>query len=186
MASRASALDGHYNPGRFGIQNAGHVTLQEIRGLTLGQVAAWPDSVESVASAVAQQAGIETAPGPGKAAESGEVTVLRIEPLKWLLVGTLIDEMEPEQGVLLDLSHSRTHIRVGGERAAATLNRLLPLDLREHAFPVGSAASSAMHHVGVTLWRSQHGYELLLPRGFALASWEIIVETAQQFDAEIV
>jgi len=50
---------------------------------------------------------------------------------------------------------------------------------------VGSVASSVTHHVGVTLWRSQDGYELFIPRGFALSLWEGFVESAQQFGVEI-
>jgi hypothetical protein len=38
----------------------------------------------------------------------------------------------------------------------------------------------------VTLWRSNEGYELFLPRGFALTLWEGFVESAQQFGLEVV
>ena len=48
-----------------------------------------------------------------------------------------------------------------------------------------SVASSSTHHVGVTLWRSADGYELFMPRGFALSLWEGLVESAQQFGVEI-
>jgi len=43
-----------------------------------------------------------------------------------------------------------------------------------------------MHHVGVTLWRSTTGYELFIPRGFALSSWEILFDSALQFGVEVV
>ena len=59
------------------------------------------------------------------------------------------------------------------------------LDLGEASFPMGSVASSATHHVGVTLWSSAEGYELFMPRGFALSLWEGLVESAQQFGVEI-
>ena len=60
------------------------------------------------------------------------------------------------------------------------------LDLRDEAFPVGSVASSVIHHVGVTLWRSAEGYELFIPRGFALTLWEGFLESAEQFGVEVV
>jgi sarcosine oxidase gamma subunit len=47
-------------------------------------------------------------------------------------------------------------------------------------------AATAFHHVGVTLWRSEAGYELFLPRGFALSLWELLYESAQQFGVEVV
>ncbi|HAF74482.1 MAG TPA: sarcosine oxidase subunit gamma, partial [Gammaproteobacteria bacterium] len=47
-------------------------------------------------------------------------------------------------------------------------------------------ASAGIHHVGVTLRRSDAGYELFIPRGFAVSLWELLVETAEQFGLEIV
>jgi sarcosine oxidase gamma subunit len=46
--------------------------------------------------------------------------------------------------------------------------------------------STAFHHVGITLWCSDDGFELFIPRGFALSLWEVLAETAAQFGAEIV
>jgi heterotetrameric sarcosine oxidase gamma subunit len=66
------------------------------------------------------------------------------------------------------------------------LNRHLPVDLRDGACPVGSVVSTALHHVAVALWRSEHGFELFLPRGFALSCWEVLLETAEQFGVEVV
>ena len=59
------------------------------------------------------------------------------------------------------------------------------IDLRENSFPLNSVASTAFHHCSVTLWRSVEGYELFLPRAFALSLWEILVESASQFGYEI-
>ncbi len=69
--------------------------------------------------------------------------------------------------------------------AAEFINRHFPLDLREASFPIGSVASSATHHVGVTLWHSADGYELFIPRGFSLSLWEGLVESAEQFGVDI-
>ena len=126
------------------------------------------------------------APGPCTANEGATAAVLRIEPLKWWIIGAGESiALEAEQGACLDLSHSRTHVRISGSNVTDLLNRLLPLDLREQQFSVGSVASSSMHHIGVTLWRSSQGYELFLPRGFALAAWEILFESATQFGLEV-
>ena len=66
-------------------------------------------------------------------------------------------DLDPEEGATLDLSHARTQVRVTGSRARECLNRLIPLDLRSESFPVNSTAATAMHQVGVTLWRSRDG-----------------------------
>ena len=186
---RTSALAGVYKTGKFGalgLKSSVGVTLQDVHGLVLHQVAAWADTAEEVGAGAAAAAGASVAPGPCKS-ESGEsASILRIEPLKWWLVGVQAPQLESEKGATLDLSHSRTHIRINGTESADFLNRFLPLDLREQSFPVGSVASSVIHHVGITLWRSTEGYEMFIPRGFAVALWHGFVEVAEQFGLEVI
>jgi heterotetrameric sarcosine oxidase gamma subunit len=129
--------------------------------------------------------GAKTFAGPCASVSGSKGSMLRIEPMKWWLVGVAAPGFAADKAVTLDLSHSRARVCVSGDDAAEFLNRHFPLDLREVSFPVGSVASSATHHVGVTLWRSQEGYELFIPRGFALSLWEGLVESAQQFGVEI-
>ncbi len=189
MVDRISALAGHYQPGKSGLlgkENIAGVSLQVIEGLVLYQVAAWPGSVTSVGGQLAQAVGCGSAPAPCKAEAGKQAAALRIEPLTWWLYGTTAPALDADQGTTLDISHSRTQIRINGAQASAFLNRHLSLDLREQSFPVGSVASTATHHVGVTLWRSDKGYELFMPRGFALSLWEGFVESARQFGLEIV
>jgi len=193
---------------------AAEVILGEIGDLALHQIAAWPDRIATVGKIAARAAGVVAAPGPGRAVEAAESAainsapataakmatsaesakstqpespppaLLRIEPLKWWLIGApLAPDIGPQQGAVLDLSHARTRLRIAGPRAAEFLNRHLPLDLRAAAFPEGAVASSQLHHVGVTLWRSRRGYELFIPRGYALSVWEVLLQTAAQFDA---
>ncbi|MCP4335111.1 MAG: sarcosine oxidase subunit gamma [Gammaproteobacteria bacterium] len=185
MLDRISALAGHNQPGHKGDPGSTGVILREPTGLVLHQVAAWQDSVDAVGKSLAKLIGANTVAGPCSSVTGSEGSMLRIEPMKWWLVGVAVPAFDAGQAVTLDLSHSRTRVCVSGDNAAEFLNRHLPLDLRETSFPVGAVASSATHHVGVTLWRSQDGYELFMPRGFALSLWEGFVESAQQFGVEI-
>lgn len=187
MVDRVSALSGHYRPGQYGDAARVGVFLEEIPGLVLHQVAAWPESMDAVGKALARLIGAraDAAAGPGAATAGDGGAMLRIEPMKWWLLGVEAPEFDAARAVTLDLSHSRTRVRVSGDDAAEFLNRHLPLDLREAAFPVGSVASSATHHVGVTLWSSAEGYELFIPRGFALSLWEGFVESAAQFGLDV-
>ncbi len=181
--ARVSALASHYKP--VSVANAG-VTLTEVKGLTLWQLAAWPDTVQRVAQGVATQLSLSAAPGFGKVESNGAVSMLRIEPLKFWVIGSALTELDANDGVIIDLSHSRTHMRITGSHAVTLLNSYLPLDLREQSFPVGTVASSAFHHIGVTLWRSADGYELFTPRGFAVSVWELLVESAAQYELSVV
>jgi heterotetrameric sarcosine oxidase gamma subunit len=186
MADRVSALDGHYTTGRYGKPGEAGVYLQQVRDPVLQQVAAWPESIEAVGSQLARQLGINTVPGPSRAVTGNNGSVLRTEPLKWWLVEAEVAPLDPEQGVILDLSHSRTRIRISGEACCEFLNRHLSLDFREHAFPVDSVASSVIDHVGVTLWHSPDGYELFIPRGYARFIWQGLLTSAEQFGVEVI
>ena len=189
MVDRISALAGHYKTGKFGLLgddgNAG-VILEDVKGLVMHQIAAWPDTLDAVGKLAAKAAGCKTAPGPCKAETGEQKALLRIEPLKWWLVGAEAPEVDAEQGATLDISHSRTQLRISGPDAVDFLNRHLSLDLREDSFPVGSVGSTAIHHVGITLWRSADGYEMFIPRGFALTLWEGFIESAEQFGLEVI
>ena len=185
MVDRISALAGHKPSGHQGDPANTGVILREPSGLVLHQVAAWQDSVDAVGKSLAKLIGAKSVAGPCSSVTGSEGAMLRIEPMKWWLVGVAAPAFDAEQAVTLDLSHSRTRVCVSGDNAAAFLNRHFPLDLREASFPAGSVASSATHHVGVTLWRSKDGYELFIPRGFALSLWEGFVDSAQQFGVEI-
>ena len=186
MVKRASALAAHYPVGRHGEPGDPGVILEEIRDLELHQIAAWPDTVDQVSKIAAETVDSDGAPGPLNARVGSKGVLLRIEPLKWWVYGAEPPAIDPETGNTLDVSHSRTHIRITGPDAAEFLNRHYPLDLREASFPVGAVASSFTHHVGCTLWRSEEGYELFIPRGFAMTLWEGFVESAEQFGLQII
>ena len=186
MAERASALSGHYQRGNFGKGGEVGVILSEVSGLVLHQLSAWPDTLDQVGLTGAQACVIDKAPGPGRATVGSHGALLRIEPLKWWCYGSQLPELAAEDGTTLDLSHSRTHLRVQGQAAQACLNRLVPVDLRPNGCPLNSVMSTACHHVGITLWYSKDGFELFVPRGFALSLWEVLTDTAAQFGAEVV
>ncbi len=186
MAERISALAGEYNPGRFGVAGEIGVIFREAPNPVLFQVAAWPDTIAAAGARAAEAVGAGEAPGPGRAMVGAAGAVLRIEPLKFWILGTGAPQFDAADGVTLDLSHSRTLVRLSGPQASTLLNRHLPLDLRDMSFPVGSVASSAFDHAGVTLWRSEAGFELFLPRGFALSLWQVLLQGAAQFGYQVI
>ena len=183
---RVSALASNYLRGCVDADGKIGVLLQEMPDLNLWQVAAWPDSLTEISVKTADAIGVEEAPGPGRAAMQGKQALLRVGPLSFWVIGIADLILSPTEGSVLDLSHSRTHVRVTGPQAQTLLNRYLPLDLRPHSFPPGSVASTAFHHVGVTLWQSEAGLELFLPRSFALSLWELLCQSAEQFGYEVV
>jgi sarcosine oxidase subunit gamma len=190
MVERVSALAGHTAPMHFGLigPEGPGVRLSERRLGSIWLIAGWPDRLPQAGAAAARAAGVAAAPGPGASASGAGGTLMRVEPLKWLLIGEHEiprPALEPADGTLLELSHARTVIHVSGPRAAELMARMVPLDLRPAKFPEGSVAASVLHHVGVTVLARGGGFDLLVPRSFGLAVWEMLVESAAQFGAEI-
>ena len=185
MAKRSSALESNYPVGINAANNESRLQLSEIKNLQLTQVAAWPESINKVGSYIANHLNFSEYAPPNKAIVNNSVVMMRIEPLKWWIIGSDVPMLSSNEGPSLDLSHSFTHLEISGPSTSFFLNRHLPLDLREKNFPINSVASSAIHHVSVKLWRSDSGYHLFIPRGFALSLWEIFLETASQFGYEI-
>ena len=185
MVKRISALEGQYQKGIFGKQDSLGIELSEVRNLILFQVGAWPNTLNDVGTKVSKLLNLAEYPKANKASSISEVSMLRVEPLKWWVIGKEISDLTVGEGNILDLSHSRTQIRISGKNSISLLNRHLPIDLRELSFPINSVASTAFHHVNVTLWRSKNGYELFLPRAFALSLWDVFLESASQFGYEV-
>ena len=185
MANRCSALAAYYPTGLHGQPGEPGVKLQEIPDLNLWQIAGWPDTMESIHLAITNGMNSNRL-SPGRALAGPKGVAFQVEPLKFWLLAEAPPVFNQTDGVVLDLSHSRTQIRVSGPEAQTCLSRLLPLDLRDHSFPKNAVASSGIHHVGITLWRSELGFELFIPRGFARSIWELLLETAEQFGSEVI
>ena len=165
------------------------IRLHEVHPFSLVQISAWPDRLDRVGQLAATAAGCSAVARPGQSLRSGGQHLLRVEPLKWWVISERenmhLPDIDRQLGTVLDLSHSRTWLRLSGDKAPRLLNHFLPIDLRESAFATGAVASTALHHVGITLWREAGAYSLLIPRSFALSLWELVTETAQQYGVAV-
>ena len=201
MVERVSALAAVYQPGIVGeiLEDVGpRVRLRETRDLCIMQIAAWPETLEHVREALSAALAGAAAPGFGKWVPWGaDGRLVRVEPLKWWLMGSeevasdpALPDLLPGAAVELDLSHSRTGIRITGPSAAELVMRFMSVDLRAGSFPNGAVATGLFDHVAATVLRddgeNEAGYELLLPRTFAESCWPELVEAAGRFGAEIL
>jgi len=186
MVSRTSALASNYKVGSVKIDEKITLTFQEIKNLDIKQIAAWPLTLESIDLKLANIINTPNSPGFNEALSGKNTHILRIEPLKWWIIQGGKIEIESNEGTIVDLSHAFTSIEIKGNNVKRFLNRHLPLDLRNNSFPINSIASSAIHHVSIKIWRTDNGYRLFIPRGFALSIWEILLETASQFGYEVL
>ena len=106
---------------------------------------------------------------------------MRVEPLKWWLLGPPVD-VDSSLASVLDLSHAYCCLSLRGPSVTDLLSRHLALDLRDAERFV---ASTVMHHTGVTLQVETDDCYLYLPRGFSRSLYEILFESALQFGIEV-
>lgn len=190
MVERASALEDHNAPRQFGLIGSGGpgIQLGERHIASAWLIAAWPERLVETGAAVATAVGVAAAPGPGASATGPGGTLLRTEPLKWLLISEneiARPSLDAANGTVLELSHSRTVIHVSGPKAQDLMARMVPLDLRLSKFPEGAVTNTALHHLGVTILARNGGFDIMVLRSFGLAIWDILIDSAAQFGGEI-
>lgn len=201
MVERVSALAAVYRAGVAGpvAESGPRVRLEEIRDLRIAQIAAWPDTFARVEEALSSALGGVSAPGPGSWVPWGaRARLLRVEPLRWWVMEAdkaaadrpAVPDLPSDAAMGLDLSHSRTGIRVTGPSADQLLMRFMAVDLRSTSFAHGAVATGLFDHVSATVLRDDTGegpgYDLLLPRTFAESCWLELFEAAERFGAETV
>jgi sarcosine oxidase subunit gamma len=172
---RHSALSGVLGPAPTQSLGAS-VALGEVRGFSLVQVAAFPDTGPALAQAVEETLG--TLPE-----KTGQSSVIRNRLLFrtgseqfWVVSGENEDLTEALQravradvGTVTSLSHSRTRIFIEGPGARQVLGTGIAVDLDPALFPVGAVALTGAHHTPVVLHRvGAERYELYVLRTFAV------------------
>lgn len=196
MADTISALDKMLQPGRYGCLHNGKATvsLQEIKGMVLTQMAAFPHQKAAFHSYLNDrlQCGL---PQPGKV-EGGNYTVrkagksacfaARLDPSKIMLITKTTPLDLPSTFYPLDLTDARTVLKIQGDNATALLARLCALNFSDTALPEGSFAMTGIHHVSVSIWRHQDAYIAFLPRSFAASLYHLMLQIAEQFGCEVL
>lgn len=179
MSDRSSPLASRLSDGAAD----GALRLSTRTNLSLWQVAAWPDTAATVSKALSDAVGAD-APPFGRVASGPDGALLRLNPLKWWIIDGARPRFDAEQAVTLDLSHEQTPISITGPDAAALLARLVSIDLRDAAFPVGAFAATGGRHMMLKLWRTgPEAYELFVMRSFAAYCGSLLDEHGAQFGA---
>lgn len=99
---------------------------------------------------------------------------------QWFVLG---ERPEVSGAAVTDQSDGWVGFRLAGAAAADALMRLVALDLRLSAFPVGSAARSGLNHMPMVLLREEGGFALLTFRSMARTAWHEIAEAMARMDA---
>jgi methylglutamate dehydrogenase subunit D len=191
-----SALSGIAVPGRYGRgEGEPSLVITELTGLGLATVACRKGQASALSAAVRKAYGVDL-PASSRVAQGAAVRFIGYGPGQWLAVSealaneALASELAAKlQGLasVSDQSGGRTVLRVSGNRARDVLAKGLPLDLDPRAFPLGSAATSAISHIGVQLWQADdmRSYDLAVFRSLSESFWRWLTASAAEFGYEV-
>lgn len=195
MVEIVSALAGLAKPGHHGANGKGTgVTLREVTGRDLVQVGVWRDTLGAVRTKLERELGTAMPTDTRHASGNEQITTFMVAPDKLWITGPLSLQLHAKlaaaipasEGVITELGHSRTVLRIAGAKSRDLIARHVAVDLHPGVFPQGSFASTGIHGVGVMLHYARDFaggavFDLYLPRTFALSLAESITETAEPF-----
>jgi heterotetrameric sarcosine oxidase gamma subunit len=191
-----SALAGITVPGRFGKPDGEPgVVIGELSGLGLATVASRKGQDAALKAAALQAYGVQL-PESSRVAQGSAVTFIGYGPGQWLAVSATLahealagDLSQRLAGLasISDQSGGRTVLRVSGPRARDVLAKGLPVDLDPRAFPLGSAATSVIGHMGVQLWQldNTRSYNIAIFRSLSQSFWRWLTSSAAEFGYEV-
>jgi methylglutamate dehydrogenase subunit D len=184
-------------PGRYGRKDGEPgIVVSERIGLGLATVAARKSQAEALKTAVASAYGVQL-PASSRVVEGSAVSFVGYGPGQWLGVSESFasealarDLQERLQGLasISDQSGGRTVLRIGGRRARDVLAKGLPIDLDPRSFPLGSAATSAISHMGVQIWQTgdTRSYDVAIFRSLSESFWRWLTASAAEYGYEVV
>ncbi len=194
MAERRSALAEALKAGVYGAAGpkGPGIEIRELSRLTAVQVAAF--DAEGAASALGAALGTPAPSGRNGVATAGDSVVLWTGPGRWLVIepesrdlpSLLTQHCTGDVAAITDLGHARTALRVEGPKARELLAKLCTLDVDSGSFPSGTCAQTQFGQIGVLLYcRVQDGFDIFLPRSFAVSAWESIIDAALEFGCRV-
>ena len=190
MVNAIYPLDKYKKCKKFLIRDEVGVVMAETTTFSLFQFAFWPSTRDHLTQTLKSTYRLEMVPKIGGLFQEKKYVLIAIDPLKFWLVFFQADislpEMNPDIAVHLDLSHSKSLIRISGPHGERLLNQFLPVDLRETNFSQDKVVSSAIHHVGVHLWRKRDSFNILIPRSFVASIWQLLEESAMQYGLKVI
>ncbi len=154
--------------------SVGTVTLAEIDVGPITSIAVFPGGAKAVAKGL-KALGLAI-PEANTFAEKKEARIVWTGRDQAFLMGVV--PVALDGAAVTDQSDGWAVLSVGGAGAADVLARLVPMDLRLAAFPVGRAARTQLNHMNVVILRTgDHAVEIMVFRSMARTAWHEL-ETA--------
>jgi len=158
----------------------GTVTLAEVEVGPITSVAVFPGGAKAVAKGL-KSLGLAM-PEPNSFAEKKGARIVWTGRDQAFLMGVAPPDLEG--AAVTDQSDGWAVLSVSGAAAVDVLARLVPVDLRLAAFPVGRAIRTQLNHMNLVILRvGDHAFEILVFRSMARTAWHELETTTHMVAA---
>lgn len=157
-------------------------TLAEVSVDSITSVAPYPGRAKKVTTAL-KPLGL-TFPDPNTQSAKGAARMLWAGRDLAFLIGADAPEVLSEHAALTDQTDGWAMLALTGPAAVDALMRLVPLDLRDAAFPVGRTTRAPLNHMQMQITRTApDAFELMVFRSMARTAWHELAEVLEMLAA---
>ncbi len=164
-----------------------NVTIGEIAIAALYQLAGWPATFRQSAEPVLAALGLTGLGNYSEARTTDKCTAFRIAPDRLLIQSTSLGSwseaaglIDPSELVVLDLSHARTALSVGGTQSEHLMTRLVSINVAIERFAVGEFRQTGIHDIAVLIHRTAADtFVVYTPATWSGAVFDYITECAR-------
>ena len=201
--TQANALPARISPllaiDRDAIIDYKNLRLQERKSLTVIQVLAFANQYQAVATAISKKLGIKCAVSPGICNTNEHTQVAWNGPNSWMIIasdeaakrkpGALMKSLQKavaDIGAVVDQSHGRCALRLGGIHARKVMAKNTAIDLHPIAFVPGQCALTAVAHMSALVIQvdDSPSYDLFVARSLARSFVHAIEHACREFANE--
>ena len=136
----------------------GDLALEEITGLKVTSLQPFKGQAKALATALKKLTKLP-APEIGRSHSAGPWRCISAGLDTWFVFGSEALREVPGAATT-DQSDGWAGLRLSGAKAADVLARLVPIDLREVAFPTDRAAKTLLNHMALIIDRRNDGFDL--------------------------
>lgn len=196
MIERISTLIDIMKPGRFGnsAPDAKPVFVAEMYGRRLIQATAWAQTAPAMGKTLKKATGCSLPRSVGTIAATDGLTVMRVGPRRFWLGWERRFDLDltgftPTIAAVVELTDSRTILRIDGPHTRDVLAKGLPIDTDRSALPPGTFVQSVIAHIPVLVHQApsvgDEAFEIYVPSGYARSFLDWLVVAAEEFGCEI-
>lgn len=194
MIDQLSPLGPAWRPGAHGnvAQGIG-VSLTELQPASIVQLAAWPARQREMLAAIRETTGLRLPDGAGGGVATETVAAFGFAPGRFMVIhheedmfSRLAGGVASDTGVVTDLSHGRTALRLAGPKAEWVLSKLFAVDFSPPALPLGCGISTVHHDIAALIQRGgDQRFDVHVYRSFARTFWRLLCRAAEETGYEV-